>query len=428
MFYVPCSYINSLITHTYTYTTHHTHIHKQEEAAQQQALLTQRIAEAEQSAKRAKVEARLTKVTPRCQRLPPPTTVHFTESELPHQSSTLLLSHASHLRSPSMLQMNNPHSGQQDCLGPREDLRYGKQTSNTVMPSGGPTSVPDLSKTRCGVQNSVKGGVKLSVHGTPSRIPVRQKAVRSHRDSSRPAQPAGTNRRPRTEQSPQLLLNNTLHRVQSPPVPALAKKLHQHQSRTVTSDSSLTRLPSPPVPALANKLSHHHHDTVTPGCSPVRAKSPPVPALARRLEQSAVSTDVKQPGCDSQKYHNPSPPVPAVAKQLQKVRTSSQLRLPQTDHQSTSHISQPTHTTVLEEAHSMPINRPPSCTLTTTPLLPPLPTNTLTQTTQRATLHPSPFPSQDTLPLQGTPPIATRRQHTILQQLEILRQVLQYTV
>ena len=402
--------------HTLTHCTRSHTAHTQEEARQQQALLTQRIAEAEQSAKRAKVETRLTKVNPRHRRSPPPNTVHFTEREPHHHGSTVLRSRASQLHSPSMLQVNDPHSGQPYSQEPRKDLQNSKQTLSTARHRGGPNRVPDSSKVRSGVpsnlrQGSVKGGVKMPARETPSRIPVRQTTVRSQRDATRAAQPAGTNMKPRTEPTPQLVLSNTLRTVQSPPVPALTKKLNRRHYSTVTPDPSPTRLPSPPVPALAKKLGHHHHDMVTPGPSPMRAKSPPV------LEHGAVSTDV---GCDSQTYRSHSPPVPALAKQLRTLRTSSQLRL--THHQTPSHNSQPTHTTRLEEAHSMPINRPPSCTLTTTPLLPPLPTNTLTQTAQTAAVHPSNLSSQGTLPM------ATRRQHTILQQLEVLRQVLQYTV
>ena len=175
------------------------------------------------------------------------------------------------------------------------------------------------------------------------------------------------------------------HRSHSPPVPALASRLQP--------DSQTHRSRSPPVPALASRLQ--------PDSQTHRSRSPPVPALASRLQP------------DSQTHRSCSPSVPALASKLETVRTSSQLHL--------SPPTQPALPQLVEEAHSMPINRPPSCTLTTTPL-PSLPSNTLASTTQNVVTippHLSPLPSQGSLP-----PMTTNRQQTILQQLEMLRQVL----
>ena len=196
------------------------------------------------------------------------------------------------------------------------------------------------------------------------------------------------------------------HRSHSPPVPALASRLQPH--------SQTHRSHSPPVPALASRLQPHSQTH--------RSHSPPVPALASRLQPDSQThrshsppvpalTSRLQP--DLQTHRSHSPPVPALAKNLQTVRTSSQLCL--------SPPTQPALPQLVEEAHSMPINRPPSCTLTTTPL-PSLPSNTLASTTQNVVTippHLSPLPSQGSLP-----PMTTNRQQTILQQLEMLRQVL----
>ena len=186
--------------------------------------------------------------------------------------------------------------------------------------------------------------------------------------------------------SRQLQPDSQTHRSHSPPVPALGSRLLQPGSQTHRSHS-------PPVPALASRL-------LQPDSQTHWSHSPPVPALASRLQP------------DSQTHQSHSPPVPALAKNLQTVRTSSQL-----------YLSPPTQLTLpqlVEEAHSMPINRPPSCTLTTTPLLPSLPSHTLASTAHNVvTIPPHPSP----LPLQGSL-MTTNRQQTILQQLEMLRQVL----
>ena len=342
-------------------------------------------------------------------------TVHFHEPDhlSPARSSQDLL------RSPSMLLVSSPeptHADMQDTVQPQSIVHNSKQS---LKPRDGTQS--DSSKTG-NVQK--KGGrqqqseVRGRRRGTPSRIPVKQQTAT--RTMSKHTQPA--RREPRVEQLPQpVLCDAPLCRVKSPPVPALAKKLGQGKncsSNTTTICPSLVRAKSPPVPALAKKLqpdlqTHRSHSPPVPALASrlqwpdsqtLQSHSPPVPALAGRLQQP-----------DSQTLQSHSPPVPTLAKKLQTVRTSSQLHL--------SPPTQPALPQVVEEAYSMPIDRPPSCTLTTTPLLPSPPSHTLASTTQNVvTISPAPssLPSQGSLPLA---PMTTNRQQTILQQLETLRQV-----
>jgi len=383
-------------------------------------------------------------------------TVHFNEPDhlSPARSSQDLL------RSPSMLLVNGPeptHADMQDTVQPQSIVHNSKQS---LKPRDGTQS--DSSKAGH-VQK--KGGrqqqseVRGRRRGTPSRIPVKQQTAT--RTISRQTQRRG----PRAEQLPQPVpCDAPLCRVESPPVPALAKKLGQGKncfSDTTTICPSLVRALSPPVPALAKKL-HPDSQTLRSHSPPVpalakklypdsqtfRSHSPPVPALAKKLHPDsqthrshsppvpALAGRVQQPYSQTHRSHSPpvpalagrlqqpysqthrshSPSVPTLAEKLQTVRTSSQL-----------HLSPPTHPAlpqVVEEAHSMPIDRPPSCTLTTTPLLPSLPSHTLASTTQNVVTIP---PAPSSLPLQGSLPLApmtTNRQQTILQQLETLRQVL----
>lgn len=343
-------------------------------------------------------------------------TVHFNEPDhlSPARSSQDLL------RSPSMLLVNGTEptpAVMQDTVQPQSIVHNSKQSLNLR-----PRDVAQSDSSKAGnVQK--KGGrqqqseVRGRRRGTPSRIPVKQQTAT--RTMSRQTQRRG----PRAEQPPQpVLCDAPLCRVESPPVPALAKKLGQGKncfSNTTTICPSLVRALSPPVPALAKKL---HPDSQT-----LRSHSPPVPALAGRVQQPysqthrshsppvpALAGRLQQPY--SQTHWSHSPPVPTLAEKLQTVRTSSQLHL--------SPPTQPALPQVVEEAHSMPIDRPPSCTLTTTPLLPSLPSHTLASTTQNVVTIP---PASSSLPFQGSLPLApmtTNRQQTILQQLETLRQVL----
>ena len=406
----------------------------QEQASQRQAQMQQKIAEAELAARRDKEEVRMSRV-PSLHRHTQ-ATVHFHEPDhlSPARSSQDLL------RSPSMLLVSGPeptHADMQDTIQPQSIVHNSKQS---LKPRDGTQSV---SSKAGNVQK--KGGrqqqseVRGRRRGTPSRIPVKQQTAT--RTVSKQTQPA--RRDPRAEQLPQpVLCDAPLCRVKSPPVPALAKKLGQVKncsSNTTTICPSLVRAKSPPVPALAKKL---HPDSQTlrshsppvpalakklqPDSQTLRSHSPPVPALASRLQRPdsqtlrshsppvpALAGRLQQP--DSQTLRSHSPPVPTLAKKLQTVRTSSQLHL--------SPPTQPALPQVVEEAYSMPIDRPPSCTLTTTPLLPSLPSHTPASTTQNVvTIPPVPssLPSQGSLPLA---PMTTNRQQTILQQLETLRQV-----
>lgn len=298
-------------------------------------------------------------------------TVHFHEPDhlSPARSSQDLL------RSPSMLLVSGPeptHADMQDTIQPQSIVHSSKQS---MKPRDATQS--DSSKAGNGQKKGSRqqqSEVKGRRRGTPSRIPVKQQTAT--RTMSKQTQPA--RRDPRAEQLPQpVLCDAPLCRMKSPPVPALAKKLGQGKN---CSSNTTTIFPSL-----------------------VRAKSPPVPALAKKLHP------------DLQTLRSHSPPVPTLAKKLQTVRTSSQLHL--------SPPTQPALPQVVEEAYSMPIDRPPSCTLTTTPLLPSLPSHTLASTTQNVvTIPPAPssLPSQGSLPLA---PMTTNRQQTILQQLETLRQV-----
>ena len=385
----------------------------QEQALQRQAQLQQRITEAEQAARRDKEEARMSRV-PSLHRYTQ-ATVHFSEPDhltlSPARSQDVL-------RSPSMLLVSGPEPDTQDTVQAQSTVRNSNQTLR-VRPTQSDTNKAGGGQMKSGTQqqSEVRGKRK----GTPSRIPVKQQTAT--RITSKQTQPAGTKRKLRTEQLPRSVPRDTPQsdvspcRVKSPPVPALAKKLRQDKdcfSNTTTIVPSLVRAKSPPVPALASRLqldsqTHRSHSPPVPALASRlqpdsqthRSHSPPVPALTSRLQP------------DLQTHRSHSPPVPALAKNLQTVRTSSQLCL--------SPPTQPALPQLVEEAHSMPINRPPSCTLTTTPL-PSLPSNTLASTTQNVVtipLHLSPLPSQGNLP-----PLTTNRQQTILQQLEMLRQVL----
>ena len=404
----------------------------QEQASQRQAQLQQRIAEAELAARRDKEEARMSRV-PSLHRHTQ-ATVHFNEPDhlSPARSSQDLL------RSPSMLLVSGPeptHADMQDAVQPQSIVHSSKQSLKPRDATQSDSSKAGHVQKKGGRQQQSE--VRGRRRGTPSRIPVKQQTAT--RTISRQTQRRG----PRAEQPPQPVpCDAPLHRVESPPVPALAKKLGQGKncsSNTTTICPPLVRAKSPPVPALAKKL-YPDSQTLRSHSPPVpalakkldpdsqthRSHSPPVPALAKKLHPDsqthrshsppvpALAGRLQQPYSQTHRSH--SPPVPTLAEKLQTVRTSSQLHL--------SPPTQPALPQVVEEAHSMPIDRPPSCTLTTTPLLPSLPSHTLASTTQNVvTIPPAPssLPSQGSLPLA---PMTTNRQQTILQQLETLRQVL----
>ena len=395
-------------------------------------------------------------------------TVHFSEPD--HQTLSPARSQDI-LRSPSMLLVSGPEP---DTVQTQSNVRNSNQ-SLRLRPTQSDNKAGGAQKNSGTQQQSEARGRRK---GTPSRIPVKQQTAT--KTTSKQTQPAGTKRKLRAEQLPRSVPHEPdapLCRVKSPPVPALAKKLGQDKDYSSnTTVPSLVRAKSPPVPALASRLqpdlqthwshsppvpalakelqpdlqTHRSHSPPVPALasrlqadsqihrshSPVPAlasklqpdsqthwsHSPPVPALASRLQPDLQTHRSHSPPVpalasrlqpDSQTHRSHSPPVPALAKELQTVRTSSQLQL-----------SPPTQLALpqlVEEAHSMPINRPPSCTLTTTPLLPSLPSHTLASTTQNVVTippHLSPLPSQGSLP-----PVTTNRQQTILQQLEMLRQV-----
>ena len=185
--------------------------------------------------------------------------------------------------------------------------------------------------------------------------------------------------------------NRKIDKRTSPPLPTHAKR---HPST------------SPPVPALAKKRMMVSSEEAMTG-----SVSPPIPTVARRLqERGGVSP---RDSGDVLPRRSLSPPVPALAKKLQLAGTSVEERLP-------------TGMPSLDEAHSLPINRPPSCAPITTPLEghtvtpPPIhQVNTLTP----AHLHLPPLateaPSSSHLPVNGY----VNRQHRILEELAMLRQV-----
>ena len=98
----------------------------------------------------------------------------------------------------------------------------------------------------------------------------------------------------------------------SPPVPALAKKLTKTNVTTHQAPSNVRRQASPPVPALARRQASPPIPALAR-----RQASPPVPALARRQASPPVPALARRqasPPVPALARRQASPPVPALAR------------------------------------------------------------------------------------------------------------------
>lgn len=355
-----------------------THTHSQQiEAQQRQALLQERILEAEESARLAKLEAK--GLTARH------TVAGFNDDAIMRSPGGKVISEGvfsslskSELRSPSMLQLasssmdvdytgntNAPltHRGQGN--GKTVGVASGRQSGETDVMKKRNSRIPVIrepqrtSKSKVVVGSRVQQTSKLETNVRKSRV-ANQRTRETN--GGRSVHAAITGRR------------QTIEPSVSPPVPVVSKRLkeqasivhrksdslHTHNKPSPHDDSGTSvRSYSPPVPAVVKKLRNgefkvEDHMTVMPHLSDYRAMSPPVPAVAKQLRDErwgqthatmATETVVES----SQRAL--SPPVPTVAKRL-KNETNIQ------DHATSAqdfHSTENLHVHVAKRALSPPV-------------------------------------------------------------------------
>ena len=321
------------------------------EAHQRQAILQQRILEAKESAKQAKLEARGT--VNFAGRQP---TVSFdtncVTSSVEVGEGVLSSLSKSEFRSPSMLQLVDPptEAGRHGDANPPPTQR---SRANGVR-KGGRTGRSKLAEGTVNHRDQRGNGSERTRRN--SRIPVMRQSmgaasksktvINSRHQASKPGteNPNTQNnklskRRFREDDDRSVNVTTVrrrpvVERSVSPPVPVVAKRLKQqdfakkdgfvssHRTPLPESlNSTFTRSQSPPVPAVAKRLRNEEHgqrhvtETVYPSYE--RGPSPPVPAVARRLRneeasQDHITTETVHPSYERE----PSPPVPAVARRL----------------------------------------------------------------------------------------------------------------
>lgn len=440
------------------------------EARQRQALLQQRILEAEESARLAKLEAR--GVIVNAAHHPPTASFdeHTTTAVSTSMTSDLLCSHEgvysslshSNLRSPSMLQLVNttnetgnhgddrsPPTQKGVATGARKGRAIGRSRVGDGERNRKNSKIPIMQQSPTTKTNSkgvVDSKVQSKVDGSTRSKKVLTKRPRD--GGIRRGKIAAATTKSRAERS-------TVERSFSPPVPALAKRLKQ----------------SLPKKAKDTAQQMQRNACVVPGdettCGDVnffqRSSSPPVPALAKKLrnggkfegEDSSLAKRMRDPEDLEPRITQPSyertssPPVPALAKKLKAnegVGTADNVKktLTKDEKSETSYSdgllpppSQAATTAgqnfkskmlnselrldfsprLFKDDSGISINRPPSCKPDSKPLTPVAMTTT--------TLPAIPIAIDDHYHSNGAGmvhPSASNRQRLILQQLTMLRE------
>ena len=184
----------------------------------------------------------------------------------------------------------------------------------------------------------------------------------------------------------------------SPPVPALAKRLSQAYNTTAHHPNAMPHQSTSPFVAIPNR-----------GGIPTYQIASPIPG----------GTHIHSSGeFHGEPYRSTSPPVPALAKKIR--------RKPQLDTKPTELVSNPS-----DEAHSLPINRPPSCGLIITPMetlmqpsLPPIDIAGVRETLMQPSLPPIDIAGVRDISMTSPVPAGiANRQHIIMEELAMLRQV-----
>ena len=320
------------------------------EARQRQAQLQERILEAEESARLAKLEAKGLSATPTRH-----TAVRFNDDTVMQSSGGRFISDGvfsslskSELQSPSMLQSSTDVGYTGDINAPSTQRGQGNGKMVIAVAS---------ERRQCGENEVTK-------NKRNSRIPVVQQSQRTNKSkmvaSSRVQQMSKTetnvrngkvaNQRTRETnngvpgRSVKAVIaerRQTIERCVSPPVPVVAKRLKEQTNSTVHRRTAISlhannnppprddsgtviQSHSPPVPAVVKKLRNGElkvegHMTVIPHLSDDRALSPPVPAVAKQLRgercgqtHTTMSTETVVQSSE----RSLSPPVPTVAKRL----------------------------------------------------------------------------------------------------------------
>ena len=333
----------------------------QEEAATRRALLQQRIAEAEDGARRAREEAhkgrgkqpwlsaagelggQFVESTPKHT----VSTVRFQEPEdwkvsrmVPQRSSQLLLpQHDDDLCSPSMqvlAELASPrHAGMQKDRqdGGHKDTAHthsGHSLLSKKQQKGGENREgkwrseqrnPLASQSKTALKDGGGRGQRGARRGPHNGASKNQKTATTQEPPSRSSKipvrrAANSGRGPHSGRGSHT--DSNPHKCSPAKEPATA----QHKARSC----------SPPVPALAHKLkfpgnASSYQPQLQPSASTLRNSSPPVPALARQLAQKknpartnlgkSVSFHSNAGSTPEQPYRSDSPPVPALANRLQ---------------------------------------------------------------------------------------------------------------
>ena len=339
-------YVFSLNYKSVVATLFLTHTHSQQiEARQRQALLQERILEAEESARLAKLEAKgLTAMPTRH------TAVNFIDDVVTRSSGGKIISDGvssslskSELRSPSMLQLASSSTGMgytgdinapptQRGLGKDKPVAVasGRQSDENGVVKKRSSRIPVIRQSQGTNKSKVVIGSRVQ-RTSKIETNVRNSQVTNQRtreaNDARPVKAATAGRR------------QTMKRGVSPPVPVVAKRIkeqasivhrrgdsqHTHNESSTREDcGTFIRSHSPPVPAVVKRLRNgelrvESHMTVRPHPLDDRALSPPVPAVAKQLRGErwgqTHSTMATESTVESSERAS-SPPVPTVAKRL----------------------------------------------------------------------------------------------------------------
>lgn len=370
----------ALVAHSHPLTA------QQIEARQRQAVLQERILEAEESARLAKLEAKRGTAMPAQH-----TAVSLNNDAAMRSSRGKLISEGvfsslskSELRSPSMLQLVSS-SADVDCTGEKNNLSTQRGQSNNIKKV---CRVERNNKTVL-VASGQKGGENEVMKRRNSRIPVIQQSQGTNKSKvvagSKIQQTSkietdvrnnkAANQRTRETNGGSSVKAATagrrpvIERSVSPPVPVVAKRLKEQGLASIADrrgvqmytcsdhsppDDSGTIIRNHSHPVLA-EFSVESHMTVMPHQLDDRALSPPVPALAKKLRgegwgQTHTTMATKTVVESSERAL--SPPVPSVAK-----RMKSQVTIQ--DHETCAQDIQNTRTENLHGHVSVRTSSPP---------------------------------------------------------------------
>ena len=344
---------------------------------QRQALLQQRILEAEESARRAKLEARGVIVNTNCH-----PTISFDEyttvsrsmaSDFLGEGGVYSSLSKSDFRSPSILQLTNATTETGDGNAPptqrgvANGVRRGRAIGRSMVADERERQVDQkVVKRRNSRIPVIQQSAASKAVATKSKGEMSSKvdlSVRSNKILTKRPREGGVRLREGRVRPVNVAAAKAaavrpvvMERNYSPPVPALAKRLKQQpstlpkkdsvqlltQGRNIQEDVNFIRSISPPVPAVAKKLKNgmfenddHRTEAVLPSYR--RTASPPLPAVAKRMRdvdmESGSVPEVTQPSYDDHRTEavlpsyrrTASPPLPAVAKRMSNDNHSTSL-------------------------------------------------------------------------------------------------------